>query len=89
MTDTISTAQAVRNSIGLLTEEDAAAVLLLHSVGTLATWRSQKTGPRPVKLGKKVFYTASSLVTWINAKVTEQDNEFYAPHAVAREKVAA
>jgi hypothetical protein len=54
-----------RANIGLVTEEQAAEILLLRSVDTLATWRSQKKGPPNVKLGKRVFYTVNDLANWV------------------------
>lgn len=80
------TALLVRKNLGLLNEEEVAAVLHLNSTGTLATWRSQASGPPSVKLGKRVFYTQAGLANWINAKITEQDNE---KAALAAQKVAA
>lgn len=72
MTEQASVAQQIRGAIGLLTEEDVAAVLLLTSVDTLATWRSQKKGPTSVKLGKRVFYTAADLAQWVQAQARSQ-----------------
>jgi predicted DNA-binding transcriptional regulator AlpA len=69
------TALQARKAIGLLTEDEVAAMLQLTSAGTLATWRSQKTGPAPVKLGKRVFYTVASISAWINQNIVKQDNE--------------
>jgi hypothetical protein len=66
------TASEARKTLGLLTEEEAAAVLLLNSPGTLATWRSQKTGPQSLKLGKRVFYTINQLGNWMNETATKQ-----------------
>lgn len=60
------TARLARSNLGLLSEEEVAAMLGLRSVSTLATWRSLGQGPRFVKLGKKVFYTVNFLGTWIN-----------------------
>jgi hypothetical protein len=80
-----ATALLVRKSMGLLTEDEVAAILKLRSIGTLATWRSHRVGPRSVKLGKTVFYTQSGLGAWINQLVIEQDIAFEA----AGEKVAA
>lgn len=58
-------AEQIRGALGLIPEELAAEVLLLRSVDTLATWRSQKKGPAYVKLGKRVFYTVNDLQIWV------------------------
>lgn len=68
----ITNANNIRGALGLITEEDAAKVLMLNSVGTLATWRSQKTGPQYVKLGKRVFYTLNFLGEWVNIQAAAQ-----------------
>jgi len=60
------TALQARKAIGLLTEDEVAAILQLTSTGTLATWRGQKVGPAHVKLGKRVFYTVNQIGAWIN-----------------------
>lgn len=72
MTNQPDVSQQVRGALGLITEEDTAKVLLLNSVSTLATWRSQKTGPQYVKLGKRVFYTVNHLGAWINERSAAQ-----------------
>lgn len=61
----------VRGAIGLLDEDTAAAVLDVEP-STLATWRSQGKGPDSVKLGKGVFYTATSLAAWVNGEMARQ-----------------
>lgn len=66
-------AARIRGMIGLVTEAEAAAVMLLNSTDTLATWRSQGKGPLYVKLGKRVFYTTNDLRVWIEAKAVEQN----------------
>lgn len=76
---------AIRGSIGMITEEELAAILLLTSVGTLATWRSQGKGPEAVKLGKRVFYSTAALAQWINALNHEQN----APKVVAPDQIQA
>jgi hypothetical protein len=63
-----STALQLRKAIGLLTEDEVAKALLLNSINTLATWRSQKKGPPFVKLGKRVFYTQQDFVQWVIAE---------------------
>lgn len=75
------TALQIRKHMGLLDEDEVAAILKLNSTGTLATWRSQKIGPRSVKLGKRVFYTVNQLGTWINERAAAQDAAFNAPPA--------
>lgn len=65
-------AAQVRSNIGLLTEDEMAAILQLNSVETLATWRSQKRGPQHVKLGKRVFYSVNSLGEWVARELNRQ-----------------
>lgn len=62
----------VRNAVGLVTEEVLAEVLGLKAVSTLATWRSRSEGPKYVKLGKGVFYTTSTIATWVNEQLAKQ-----------------
>lgn len=78
---------AIRGAIGMITEEELAAVLLLNSVGTLATWRSQDKGPESVKLGKRVFYSVGALSQWINT--LNQAQNAPAPAAPADLQAAA
>lgn len=66
-------ATQIRQVLGLITEEEVAAVLRLNSVTTLATWRSQGKGPPNVKLGKKVFYTVRDLGEWIAGEGARQN----------------
>lgn len=62
----------IRNALGLITEEDMAKTLMLNSVSTLATWRSQKKGPAYVKLGKRIFYTVNDLRDWVIEEAKRQ-----------------
>ena len=64
MTETLhDTALQARKSIGLLTEDEVAAMLDINT-STLATWRSQKTGPGHIKLGKGGFYRLADINDW-------------------------
>jgi predicted DNA-binding transcriptional regulator AlpA len=69
------TARGARQQMGLLTEEEVAAILQLNSVTTLATWRSQKKGPPSMKLGKRVFYSLQDLAGWVSNTAREQLND--------------
>jgi hypothetical protein len=64
-------ASRARGAIGLLPEEETAAVLEVEP-STLATWRSQGKGPDYVKLGKGVFYTINTLSAWVNTELAKQ-----------------
>jgi hypothetical protein len=77
------TAAKIRGAIGLITEDEAAAVLLLNSAGTLATWRGQGKGPQSVKLGKKVFYSTAGLVEWVTRLNHEQNTPSEQPAKAA------
>lgn len=59
---------ALRMMVGLLDENDLAAMLGLKSTDTLATWRSRSEGPPPTKLGKRVFYRVDDIVMWVQAR---------------------
>lgn len=82
------TAARIRGVIGLITEDEMAAVLLLNSSGTLATWRSQDKGPEATKLGKKVFYSMAGLTDWIN-RLSKEQNLPADQKAPSEEKLAA
>lgn len=62
----------VRGRIGIVTEQEMADILLLGSVDTLATWRSQKRGPPYVKLGKRIFYIVNDFGEWIVQEAQRQ-----------------
>ena len=53
---------------GLLAEdfsEHEAARELRQSVRTLRLWRQQGKGPSWIKIGRKVFYSRTALLSWI------------------------
>jgi predicted DNA-binding transcriptional regulator AlpA len=58
-------AKCARDDLGIMTEQDLAIALGLKSTTTLATWRAEKTGPKPAKLGKAVFYRVEDIKAWI------------------------
>lgn len=74
VTDTLERAQyfdrteahtrALRNLMGLLTDEDVQALLMV-SENTTQFWRTNKKGPPYCKLGNKVFYKVSDLEKWV------------------------
>jgi len=53
----------------LMEQPEAAAELKVHP-STLRRWEALDQGPRRIKIGKKVFYRASSLRTWLLAHET-------------------
>ena len=59
----------------LLTIDEAAAIVRAP-VATLRYWRHLGTGPASFRLGRRVLYRRSDLVSWIHAR--EQSD----PHAV-------
>lgn len=59
----IASPELTRAEIDLLTEEELAAALDIE-VSTLVSWRSEKSGPAYVKLGKSVFYRRSHIDQW-------------------------
>ena len=50
---------------------DDPALKVLGTYHALAHWRSNATGPRYVKLGRRVFYRGSDLNEYINQNVIE------------------
>lgn len=57
--------RALRNLMGLLTDEDVQALLMV-SENTTQFWRTNKKGPPYCKLGNKVFYKVSDLEKWVD-----------------------
>jgi excisionase family DNA binding protein len=55
---------------------DEAADLLRAPVATVRYWRHLGTGPHSFRLGRRVLYRYTDLVTWVNDL---QDND--GPHA--------
>jgi predicted DNA-binding transcriptional regulator AlpA len=58
----------------LLTQHDAAKRLLL-SQRTLERWRVSGTGPRYVKLNRRVAYREADLESWITSRVVQSTSE--------------
>lgn len=60
----------LRRAFNLLTEDEL-SLLSGFSVRTLRNWRSERKGPRFIRLGNRAFYLASDLATWLeNSKET-------------------
>lgn len=57
---------ALRRELGLLTEEEVAALADVE-VRTIQSWRSDGRGPAYVRLGKAAFYRKDSVIKWIMA----------------------
>lgn len=55
---------------GLLSEEDAGQYLDL-APETLRNWRSQRRGPRFVRLGRRVGYRVEDLQAWAEERLTD------------------
>jgi Helix-turn-helix domain len=54
---------------GLLAEhfsEHEAARELRQSVRTVRLWRQQGKGPNWIKIGRKIFYSRTALLSWIS-----------------------
>jgi len=60
--------------IGLLTPA-AAAALIGSSLPTLARWRRIGTGPKFVKLGRKIFYQRDRLMEWVESNAASTTAE--------------
>lgn len=54
----------LRDQLGIFTPEELANIFEV-TVETLAEWRSRKTGPDYVKLGKRVMYRISDIYVWM------------------------
>ena len=63
---------ALRRDLGLLTEEEVAAAFK-RDVRTLRNWRSARTGPPFVKIGRDVFYRRDAVSEFIARGETETD----------------
>jgi hypothetical protein len=62
--------EALRQQIGLLTEEDVAAMFGIK-VGTLRNWRVQGEGPRYTKAGNGVFYRVAAIEDYLERQEAE------------------
>lgn len=58
----------LRNEMGLMTEDELAALTGLK-VETLIMWRGEGKGPDYTKLGRTVFYRRQDVQDWISANV--------------------
>lgn len=70
---TESRTRALRNLMGLLTDEDVQALLMV-SENTTQFWRTNRKGPPYCKLGNKVFYKVSDLEMWVDQNAHYPDN---------------
>lgn len=66
--DETSADKSLRVRLGLLNEEELATALEVKAE-TLRVWRTNKTGPDFVKLGKAVFYRLTDVETWVANQV--------------------
>lgn len=60
-------AAELRRSLGLLTEEETAAIADVD-LATLRNQRSARTGPPYTRWGRKVFYRQAALVKWLEGR---------------------
>lgn len=60
----LSPADALRHELGILTEEEVAAIRG-KDVSTLQKERSRREGPPWVKDGRSIFYFKSDLLGWL------------------------
>ena len=60
--------------LALLTPEEAAHVLT-SKARTLERWRSTGTGPRYIKVGRRVAYRLSDLEVWIEQQARQHTSE--------------
>lgn len=57
--------------LALLTPEEAAAIVRLSPV-TLRNMRSERRGPAPTYMGKRVYYLRRELYAWLDAEARRQ-----------------
>jgi hypothetical protein len=55
----------------LLSPEDVSTMLGGIPVRTLKRWRTERTGPTPLHIGRKVLYRRSVVETWLREKDRE------------------
>ena len=60
--------------LNLVTPEDAARVLT-SKARTLERWRSTGTGPRYIKVGRRVAYRLADLEAWIEQQARQHTAE--------------
>lgn len=60
----MSEIESIRAKLGVLTTEQAAALLGLAE-RTLANWRSAEMGPRYIKVGTDVLYRVQAIEEWM------------------------
>ena len=58
----------LRSQLGVYTPDELASVLDV-TIDTLAEWRSKRTGPDYVKLGKRVMYRSADVEEWMKRNV--------------------
>jgi Helix-turn-helix domain len=57
---------ALRDRLGLLTEDDIAVIAGVE-VKTVRQWRSERTGPPFTKIGRRPLYRVDALQRWLAA----------------------
>jgi predicted DNA-binding transcriptional regulator AlpA len=77
--DTVSNIQVVRSNLEgdtvpeILTTEQLAEFVHVP-VNTVHYWRAQGTGPRGIKVGKRVIYRLSDVEVWLEGKAADDPN---------------
>lgn len=70
--DTVLPPSPLRDSLGLVTEQQLAEALGVELV-TMRGWRRDKSSPDFVRLGRAVFYRVVDVQEWVRARLTVQD----------------
>ena len=65
-------ADTLRNEFSIYTEGELADMLDLK-LETIRAWRSEKQGPKWIKLGKGVYYRAADIADWIESPHSVQE----------------
>lgn len=68
-----SITESTAGGTGRLLRPRELSVLLGVPVGTLANWRSARTGPPFVKVGRHVRYRRGDVDEWVAARVVEPE----------------
>jgi predicted DNA-binding transcriptional regulator AlpA len=67
----LGTARNSMDTNGILTEAEAAAMIVDLKPQTLAKWRLRRKGPKYLKLGGKIRYRVIDIQEWMEASLID------------------